>query len=42
MPHLLRSALAQAGCEPGTIDPVDLAGLAIRRLAMGRSSLHLA
>jgi hypothetical protein len=41
MPNLLRSAFAHAAAEPGQISPADLAGVAIRHLVTGRSTLHL-
>lgn len=41
LPGVLRSALSYASCEPGVINPIDMATLVIRHLATGRSSLHV-
>jgi hypothetical protein len=41
LPRVARSALLHASRAPGTINPVDVSALVLRRLVAGKSSLHL-
>lgn len=42
LPRVTRSALAHASSVPGTINPMDMSALILRRLLVRKSSLHLA
>jgi len=42
LPGVLRSAIEQTRQVPGSINPLDLSALVLRKVLAGRSSLHLA